>query len=61
MTHIRSALAGAMLMFGAAAVASAQQQTPAAPTPQAQQHSSMHARGRAAKSADSARCSRASR
>ena len=40
MMHIRSALAGAMLVLGAAAVASAQQQTqtPQTSTPQAHQH-----------------------
>jgi Spy/CpxP family protein refolding chaperone len=37
MQHIRSALAGAMLVLGGAAIASAQQATPA-PAPQTQQH-----------------------
>jgi Spy/CpxP family protein refolding chaperone len=44
MNHIRSALAAGLLVFGAAAVASAQQGTPA-PVPQAQAQGGQHAKG----------------
>ncbi|MFI5228006.1 MAG: Spy/CpxP family protein refolding chaperone [Gemmatimonadales bacterium] len=44
MQHIRSALAGAMLVLGGAALASAQQATPA-PAPQTQQHAEHAHRG----------------
>ena len=49
MTHIRSTIVAGLLVFGGAAIASAQQSTPATtPAPQAQQHAhhAMRARGK---------------